>query len=286
MRPRQRPLRARRGTAMLLVVMLLVAGSILIAAAAVGGAREEHLTVERLATLRAFYAAEAGMNLAMREVMLNLDEDGDGGVGSISDNDDDADNPTLGSASLVVERLDDAGTISLTSRGSSARAERLISVGVTAGSAGPGLFARYFDLDFHPSRLSQIDWEGDATDDGSVANINYPRAPDNGNPLWEGGPDTDYGAEFTGSISIDTSGSWTFYTNSDDGSMLWIDDDLIVDNDGLHGMRERSGTVSLDAGTHTFMVRFFERGGNHGLIVSWQGPGVSKAVIPAEAFTH
>ena len=54
-----------------------------------------------------------------------------------------------------------------------------------------------------------------------------------------------FSIRYVGYIQIDTPGSYTFYTSSDDGSKLYIDGTEIVGNDGLHGMQERSGTVSL-----------------------------------------
>ncbi|MEL6593021.1 MAG: PA14 domain-containing protein, partial [Bacteroidota bacterium] len=91
---------------------------------------------------------------------------------------------------------------------------------------------------------------------------------------------------YTGQILIDSAGTYTFYTNSDDGSKLWINDSLIVNNDGTHGMRERSGTVALTGGYHDIEVRFFERNGGANLIVSYAGPGISKTVIPDEKLVH
>ena len=75
-------------------------------------------------------------------------------------------------------------------------------------------------------------------------------------------------------------------TNSDDGSALYIGDKRVVDNDGLHGMVERSGTIALEAGWHAIRVEFFERGGGAGLIVLAGGPGTTYAVIPAERWMH
>lgn len=95
----------------------------------------------------------------------------------------------------------------------------------------------------------------------------------------------DVAALFTGWISVPTSGSWTFYTNSDDGSRLLIGNTAVVLNDGLHGMVEASGTIALASGKHAIRTEFFERGGGAGLIVSWSGPGVSKSIIPTSAWT-
>ncbi len=94
------------------------------------------------------------------------------------------------------------------------------------------------------------------------------------------------GARFVGWVKVPTSGTWTFFTNSDDGSRLLIGATPVVINDGLHAMQEASGTIQLAAGRHAITMEFFENGGGAGMIGSWQGPGTTKATIPATALTH
>jgi len=85
---------------------------------------------------------------------------------------------------------------------------------------------------------------------------------------------------FRGFIQIDVAGDYTFYTNSDDGSRLYIDGALVVDNDGGHGKQERSGPATLTAGVHAIQVTFFDRGGSEALLVNYSGPGIAKQLIP------
>jgi len=92
------------------------------------------------------------------------------------------------------------------------------------------------------------------------------------------------GAVFDGFIRVPAPDVYTFATRSDDGSRLLIGDMVVVDNDGLHGMQERSGTVALDAGWHPIRVEFFEGSGGAGLVVTVAGGGMSKRVIPAAMF--
>ena len=94
---------------------------------------------------------------------------------------------------------------------------------------------------------------------------------------------------FTGYIKISRPGTYTFYTSSDDGSMLYIGDwknggplTLVVNNDGLHGTQEKRGTIDLEGGLYGIMVTFFEKGGGDVLDVSYAGPGITKKIIPAE----
>ncbi len=89
-----------------------------------------------------------------------------------------------------------------------------------------------------------------------------------------------FGFKFEGFVEILTAGQYTFFTTSDDGSDLWINGVKIVNNDGLHGAQERSGIVTLPAGKHAIIVRFFENDGGESLQVRWSGPGIAKNLIP------
>ena len=84
-------------------------------------------------------------------------------------------------------------------------------------------------------------------------------------------------------LRVPRSGTYEFFTISDDGSQLFVDDQLVVDNGGLHGMAEAGGYVALAAGLHTITVTFFERDGGDGLEVWYAGPDIDKQRIPAEA---
>lgn len=92
--------------------------------------------------------------------------------------------------------------------------------------------------------------------------------------------DERFGFRFTGFIEIETAGEYKFYTNSDDGSHLYIADTLIVDNDGLHGPQDRFGFVDLTPGRHAITVTFFENSGGEKLEVTWSGPGFDRQAIP------
>jgi len=91
-----------------------------------------------------------------------------------------------------------------------------------------------------------------------------------------------FGFVFEGFIKISHDGIYTFYTDSDDGSQLLINDQLIVDNDGLHGMEIKKGAVPLSKGVHQIRVPYFEKSGGDDLKVYYSGPGFEKKIIPAE----
>ncbi len=86
---------------------------------------------------------------------------------------------------------------------------------------------------------------------------------------------------FESLINIAESGRYKFFTNSDDGSKLYVNGDLIVDNDGDHGVRERSGSIQLNQGQHKIRVEYFNGGGGYHLDVKYQGSNIPKQILPA-----
>ena len=91
-----------------------------------------------------------------------------------------------------------------------------------------------------------------------------------------------FAIHFSGLIDIPQDGIYLFGTSSNDGSRLYIDDTLVVDNDGIHGIRSASGMIPLKAGLHPVQVNYFNTGGTWGLDVTWKGPGFEEQPIPDE----
>jgi hypothetical protein len=274
----------RRGTVAVAMIIVMTVVSLVIVGMVLGGARDQDLTIRRLETLGAFYAAEAGMNMALRESMLSVDEDGDGAVGSISNDGNAANDPVIGSGRVRVEVVDGADESTLISHGRAGDSQRRIESDLEGGfGQAMGLKARYFALGTSPSTLDSFDWTATPAYTGSVSNLNFVSTNGQG---WPNGPTNWWGRRYTGVIAIPTAGTWTFTTNSDDGSKLWIDGTLVVSNDGPHAMQSVSASIALTAGDHLIEVRWFERTGVYGLIVSWSGPGVSTQVIPVSALRH
>ncbi|MDA1007685.1 MAG: alpha-L-fucosidase [Planctomycetota bacterium] len=96
-------------------------------------------------------------------------------------------------------------------------------------------------------------------------------------------PADHFAAQLDGVIRIPESGLVTFWLTSDDGSLLWIDGQLVIDNDGLHGARTVSGEVSLAAGLHAIRVGYFEMDGGASLDVEWKTPSGARESIPHAA---
>jgi hypothetical protein len=115
-----------------------------------------------------------------------------------------------------------------------------------------------------------------------IAKIDYRST---GRP-WSGLKERDnFAVRWTGYVKIATAGEYTWYTTSDDGSKLLIDGQKVVDNDGLHGMRTKSGKGQLLVGYHMFEAQMFERGGGAGMYVYYRGPGMGyRQKVPSSKY--
>lgn len=91
---------------------------------------------------------------------------------------------------------------------------------------------------------------------------------------------------WTGVLRVPKSGKYIFYTESDDGSRLWVKGKKVVDNGGLHAMEEKSGEIELEEGDVEIKLDLFENEGDVGLKLFWEGPGISKQIVPAGSLFH
>jgi len=90
-----------------------------------------------------------------------------------------------------------------------------------------------------------------------------------------------YALRFTGTLYVAQTDDFIFYSESNDGSRLYIDGNLIVNNDGVHNLIEVSGTTALAAGEHSIVLEYFQNRGTEGLTVSWSSSNIAKQPIPA-----
>lgn len=89
-----------------------------------------------------------------------------------------------------------------------------------------------------------------------------------------------FGFVYTGFINITAEGIYDFFVSSDEGSRLYIGDLLVVDNDGLHTVLEKTGKIGLKAGLHAITLAYFDKTGSQSLSVNYDGPSFAKKKIP------
>ena len=88
--------------------------------------------------------------------------------------------------------------------------------------------------------------------------------------------------EFRALLDIPEDGVYRFYTRSDDGSVLYLDGQLVVDNDGGHSARRAEGKVRLQKGLHLLRLLYFESYMGQELKVGIIGRNLPETLIPKE----
>ena len=90
-----------------------------------------------------------------------------------------------------------------------------------------------------------------------------------------------FGARFDSFLQVNSPGKYRFHLASDDGSRIYVDGKLVVNNDGVHGVVRKSGEVELATGTHAIRVEFFEKNGGEEIDVEVEGPDLKR--MPLES---
>lgn len=91
-----------------------------------------------------------------------------------------------------------------------------------------------------------------------------------------------YGYEFQTLLKIDKGGIYTLTCTSDDGSKVWVDGTLVVDNDGSHGAGSVVAKMDLAPGYHRLLIKYFEDYEGECLDFELEGQGVNATELPAD----
>ena len=94
-------------------------------------------------------------------------------------------------------------------------------------------------------------------------------------------PEDMYSVRWTGTVLPLFSGTYTFYTVSDDGIRLWVNGVQLVDDWMNQDATEKSGTITLVAGQqYNIVFEYYENTGSAVTKLLWSGPGTEKTIIP------
>ncbi len=95
-----------------------------------------------------------------------------------------------------------------------------------------------------------------------------------------------FGYSFDAYIKIPKTAVYRFYTYSDDGSVLYIDGEKVVDNDGGHSPRRREGKAYLEEGYHHIRLLYFDDYMGEALKVGLSSRYLDECKIPNDWLFH
>ncbi|WP_165076434.1 PKD domain-containing protein [Methanogenium sp. MK-MG] len=158
----------------------------------------------------------------------------------------------------------------------------------------PGLYGTYFDefndeyqVPFSGNSVNRIDqriWFADSDSGEESDEADWPVATL--------GKANKFSVVYEGFLIVPENETYTFYLESDDGSVLWIDDvadgdPVVIDNwgtDGTHPPREESVSLSLTKGKHPIRIKMTEYYGGAVLHLAWESATIPRQEV--ESFCY
>jgi len=156
------------------------------------------------------------------------------------------------------------------SSGDSAYSNEANATTQPSGGGGPGLQGDYYDnIDFTNLKTTRTD---------ATVNFDFGTGIPAGTALTSG--DT-FSVRWTGQVQPQFSESYTFYTVSDDGVRLWVNNQLLIDKWIDQAPTEWSGNITVTANQkYDIRMDFYENGGGAQARLSWSSASTPKAIIP------
>ena len=99
-------------------------------------------------------------------------------------------------------------------------------------------------------------------------------------------PNDNFSVRWEGQIKIDQNSTYTFYTISDDGVRLFIDDKIIINNWQAQPATENKGEITLQGNkTYPIVIEYFEESGGEAMILGWESKNFTKRLITSANLT-
>ena len=147
----------------------------------------------------------------------------------------------------------------------------------------PGLLASYYEF---PAALSAVPDFTDLMPDFEQVEdtLDHPDAAS-----WPGIAMSGrhrFAARYVFDLFAPATADYELRVQSDDGSLVSLDGEPLIDNDGVHGRQARAATVRLTHGFHRVEVGYFDEGWRCGLQFFWDGPDFALQTVPTNNVWH
>ena len=95
-------------------------------------------------------------------------------------------------------------------------------------------------------------------------------------------PTDNFSVRWEGKIKIDHTSDYTFYTISDDGVRLFIDNKIIINSWEPQPATEKKGIINLQENKmYSIKIEYFEQTGGEAMVLGWESEKSSKRLVPS-----
>jgi len=95
-----------------------------------------------------------------------------------------------------------------------------------------------------------------------------------------------FGIDYYGEFWVSIPGKYQFVLDADDGADLYIDDHILINDDGIHPPRSMNGSITLSVGRHTIHVPYFQGPTYVNLKLEVRRPGEGLRVFDIRDFSR
>jgi len=159
-------------------------------------------------------------------------------------------------------------------------------------AAGDGLTGNYYNKSIFTYADYPIIGQADLTRIDTTVDFDWGIGPILFLSFGDGSPDPAiinydfFQAKWTGYIYIPTNGTWTFYTESDNGVKLTINNQLIINNWTSHWQTTDSHSLYLASGYYPIVLEYYEGLLNASIRLFWSGPGVTDVQVIPQTYLY
>ena len=95
-----------------------------------------------------------------------------------------------------------------------------------------------------------------------------------------------FGYTYEGYINVPVDDLYTFQLEANDGAILYIDNQLLINNDGGHQTQNLEGKTGLKKGLHPIRLDYFQMGRAKKLVVKWSSKTMENVEISKNVLFH
>jgi cytochrome c len=148
------------------------------------------------------------------------------------------------------------------------------------GKLSTGLIARVHNIPNTVRTVADINWAGKPAFTGLLPKVAIEDGDFGDFADW-------FALEAEGYLYLEQDDNALIELASDDGAILWIDDQVAIDHDGMHGAFPKEAELALRKGYHKLRLRYFQGGGGRAVTLKWIRSNTTEmAFIPFNHFFH
>ena len=94
---------------------------------------------------------------------------------------------------------------------------------------------------------------------------------------------TNFSIKWSGEIEVPLSGTYTFFTNTDDGVRLWVNGTQLINEWQNQSVQEFSGSIALAAGSRVPLVmEYYQANAYASAQLSWSSSNIPQEIVPTQ----